>query len=109
VDDAEAALRALAHPVRRRMLELLWDIELASSDLAHSCAVSRPAASQHLRVLLNADLVAVRVRGNQRLYRVRLDQLVELRTLLDAFWGKRLDTLDPEGTGERAPAVESPT
>src|SRR5579864_9235826 len=49
--DSEAGLRALADPRRRRMLALVWDRERSSSDLARRCELSRPAASQHLRVL----------------------------------------------------------
>jgi DNA-binding transcriptional ArsR family regulator len=88
--DSEAGLRALADPRRRRMLALVWDRERSSSDLARRCELSRPAASQHLRVLREADLVSVRSEGNRRLYRVRADRLAELRAMLDEFWGSRL-------------------
>jgi len=90
VSDSEASLRTLAHPVRRRILELLWDTERASSEVAEGCGISKPAASQQLKALLNADLVTVRMRGTRRLYRARLDTLAELRELLEAFWGQRL-------------------
>ncbi len=90
MSDSEASLRTLAHPVRRRILELLWDTERASSEVAEGCGISKPAASQQLKALLNADLVTVRMRGTQRLYRARLDPLAELRELLEAFWGERL-------------------
>jgi len=93
VSDSDASLRTLAHPVRRRILQLIWDIELPSGDVAQGCGVSKPAASQHLKALLNADLVTVRMRGPQRLYRARLDKLVELRELLETFWGERLGSL----------------
>ena len=65
VDDT---LRALAHPARRAMLELVWDAERSSSELADAVALTRPAASQHLKVLRDAGLVQVRVDGNQRLW-----------------------------------------
>jgi DNA-binding transcriptional ArsR family regulator len=87
--DSEAGLRALADPRRRRMLALVWDRERSSSDLARRCELTRPAASQHLRVLREADLVSVRSDGNRRLYRVRADRLAELRAMLDEFWGSR--------------------
>jgi DNA-binding transcriptional ArsR family regulator len=90
VSDADASLRALAHPVRRRILEFLWDTERASSEVAQGCEISKPAASQHLKALMGAELVTVRVRGTQHLYRARLDKLVELRALLETFWGERL-------------------
>ena len=94
--DWEAALRALADPRRRRMLELAWDRERSPSELASSCELSRPATSQHLRVLREAGLVSVRLEKNRRLYRVRADKLAELRTMLDEFWGSRLATLRAE-------------
>jgi DNA-binding transcriptional ArsR family regulator len=90
VDDT---LRALAHPARRAMLELVWDAERSSSELADAVALTRPAASQHLKVLRDAGLVRVRVDGNQRLYRVDLDRLAEVRGRLERFWGERLGRL----------------
>ena len=89
----EAALRALAHPGRRRMLDLVWDAERTSSDLADGCGLSKPAASQHLKVLRDAGLVSVRAEGNRRLYRARVEKLAELRAFLDGFWGERLAAL----------------
>ena len=94
--DGEAALRALAHPRRRKMLVLAWDRECTSGELARGCRLSRPAASQHLRVLREAGLVSVRSAGNRRLYRVRVDRLAELRAMLDEFWGARLARLHSE-------------
>jgi DNA-binding transcriptional ArsR family regulator len=102
--DGEAALRALADPRRRRMLELAWDCERSPGELAASCQLSRPATSQHLRVLREAGLVSVRLDKNRRLYRVRAGRLAELRAMLDEFWGCRLASLRAElardeGTG----------
>jgi DNA-binding transcriptional ArsR family regulator len=93
VPDSDASLRTIAHPVRRRILELVWDTERASSEVAEGCGISKPAASQQLKALLKADLVTVRMRGTQRLYRARLDTLAELRELLEGFWGRRLGEL----------------
>jgi DNA-binding transcriptional ArsR family regulator len=90
VDDT---LRALAHPARRAMLQLVWDTERSSSELAEAVTMTRPAASQHLKVLRDAGLVRVRVDGNQRLYRVDLDRLSEVRRQLEGFWGERLGRL----------------
>jgi DNA-binding transcriptional ArsR family regulator len=78
------------------MLELAWERECSPSELARSCRLSRPATSQHLRVLRDADLVSVRLEGNRRLYRVRADRLAELRAMLDEFWGSRLASLQSE-------------
>jgi DNA-binding transcriptional ArsR family regulator len=94
--DGEAALRALADPRRRQMLKLAWDRERSPSELARSCQLSRPATSQHLKVLREADLISVRLEGNRRLYRARADRLAQLRAILDEFWGSRLATLQSE-------------
>src|SRR5215469_11011897 len=94
--DGEAALRALADPRRRQMLQLVWDRERSPSDLARRCRLSRPAASQHLKVLREADLVSVRLEGNRRFYRVRAARLAQLQAMLDDFWGSRLAGLHAE-------------
>jgi DNA-binding transcriptional ArsR family regulator len=93
VDDT---LRALSHPARRAMLQLVWDAERSSSELADAVGMSRPAASQHLKVLREAGLVHVRVDGNQRLYRVDLERLSAVRSQLEGFWGARLGRLADE-------------
>jgi DNA-binding transcriptional ArsR family regulator len=97
VDDT---LRALAHPARRAMLELVWDAERSSSELADATDLTRPAASQHLKVLRDAGLVQVRVDGNHRLYRVDTDRLSEVRRQLEQFWGDRLGRLASGLAGE---------
>src|SRR5919201_5799961 len=94
--DADAALRALAHPRRRQMLEDVADVERTSSDLAVRCQLSRPATSQHLKVLREAHLVSVRSDGNRRFYRARSDRVAEILTMLDRFWGQRLGALRDE-------------
>ncbi|MDQ3978827.1 MAG: metalloregulator ArsR/SmtB family transcription factor [Actinomycetota bacterium] len=105
--DAEVALRALAHPGRRQMLQLVWDGERSSTDLADRCGLSKPAASQHLKVLREAELVTVRVDGTRRLYRARAERLAELQAFLDDFWGTRLEALRAavESTG---PSTRTP-
>ncbi len=75
------------------MLSLVLDRECSSSELAERCRLSRPAASQHLRVLREAGLVAAREEGNRRLYRAEVTRLAEVRAMLDAFWGERLARL----------------
>jgi DNA-binding transcriptional ArsR family regulator len=92
----EQALRAIANPRRRAMLELVWDRERGASEIAALSGLSKPAASQHLRVLREAGLVRVRVAGNQRLYRSDAVRIEELRAALDAFWGDRLGRLRAE-------------
>jgi DNA-binding transcriptional ArsR family regulator len=95
----EQALRAIANPRRRAMLELVWDGERSASEIAAFSGLSKPATSQHLRVLREAGLVVVRVAGNQRLYRSDPVRIEELRAALDAFWGERLGRLRAEVEG----------
>jgi DNA-binding transcriptional ArsR family regulator len=95
----EQALRAIANPRRRAMLELVWDGERSATEIADLSGLCKPAASQHLRVLREAGLVRVRVAGNRRLYRSDQVRLQELREALDAFWGERLGRLRAEVEG----------
>jgi DNA-binding transcriptional ArsR family regulator len=88
--------RALAEPTRRRILELVRDEELTVGEIAGNFDVSRPAVSQHLRVLHDADLVSVRSDGTRRYYRARPEGLADLRTWLDGFWSDRLARLKLE-------------
>ena len=99
--DPEAALKAMAHPGRRKMLELVWEDERTAGDLARQCRMSPPAASQHLKVLRQANLIAVRSEGNRRLYRVQARRMAELAALLDRFWGDKLARLQEEISGTR--------
>jgi DNA-binding transcriptional ArsR family regulator len=95
----EAALKAISHPKRRAMLELVWTAERTATDIAQTVGLTKPAASQHLKVLRSAELVTVRVAGNHRFYRARADRLEELRVALERFWGARLETLRAELEG----------
>jgi DNA-binding transcriptional ArsR family regulator len=92
----DAAARALAEPTRREILHLVRDDERTAGDIATHFAVSRPAISQHLRVLADAELVAVRSEGTRRYYRARPDGLAELRDWLDGFWTSSLRRLAVE-------------
>ncbi len=83
------------------MLELLAEAERTSGALAAECGWTRPAASQQLKVLREAGLVAVRADGNRRLYRARREGLAELRAFLDDFWLARLAVLEDEIRGSR--------
>lgn len=97
----DAALKALAEPRRRDILRLVWDGELPAGEIAARFDVSRPAISQHLRVLRDADLVGERREGTRRLYRARQETVADLRRFLDDFWDDRLHRLR-----EAAEAVE---
>jgi DNA-binding transcriptional ArsR family regulator len=84
------ALDALGEPTRRRVFELLRDGPLAVGELAAQLPVSRPAVSQHLRVLETAGLVTFRRAGTRRLYEVDPQGLHELRAWVDDFWSEAL-------------------
>src|SRR5213596_4174864 len=92
----EAALKALAEPNRRRILQLVRDEELTAGEIASHFEVSRPAISQHLTVLKEAGLVHERRNGTRRLYQARPEGLAELKVFLDGFWDERLDALKRE-------------
>jgi DNA-binding transcriptional ArsR family regulator len=96
----EAALRAIAEPRRRRILQLVWEQELSAGEIASQFEVTRPAISQHLGVLKEAGLVDERRNGTQRLYRARPQGLAELKSYLDGFWGERLGALQRDAERE---------
>lgn len=86
-------LQALAEPRRREILKLLQDSELAAGEIAAQFDVTRPAISQHLRVLERAGLVRVRKAGTKRLYQLRPEAIEELSKFLEEFWDVRLRML----------------
>jgi DNA-binding transcriptional ArsR family regulator len=98
----EAALRAIAEPRRRRILELVREQELSAGEIASQFEITRPAISQHLGVLKEAGLVDERRNGTRRMYRARPQGLAELKTFLDAFWDARLEALQREAEREEA-------
>jgi DNA-binding transcriptional ArsR family regulator len=77
---------ALGDGTRRLILERLRRGPCAVGELAAALPVSRPAVSQHLRVLKEAGLVRERRNGTRRLYRVDTDGLAEVRDYLESFW-----------------------
>lgn len=92
----DAVARALAEPTRREILRLVRDQERTVNEIASEFPVSRPAISQHLRVLQEADLVDIRAEGTRRYYRTRPEGLTELRGWLEGFWSDRLGALKTE-------------
>jgi len=84
------ALQALGDPTRRSVLEQLREGPRAVGEIAAQLPVSRPAVSQHLRVLKEAGLVTERQNGTRRLYRVDPNGLAGLRAYLDRFWEEAL-------------------
>ncbi|MCI4354981.1 MAG: metalloregulator ArsR/SmtB family transcription factor [Thermoplasmata archaeon] len=87
---AAEVLDALGDPTRRAVLELLRDGPRAVVEVAAELPVSRPAVSQHLRILKGAGLVTERRDGTRRLYRIDPEGLAALRTYLESFWGGAL-------------------
>jgi DNA-binding transcriptional ArsR family regulator len=92
----EEVLSALADPTRRNIFETLRAGPMSVGELARRQLVSRPAVSQHLRVLESARLVRVAPQGNRRIYSVERDGLDELRRYLDAFWSDVLSAYGAE-------------
>jgi DNA-binding transcriptional ArsR family regulator len=92
---------ALGDPTRRAIFERLADRPRAVGELASELPVSRPAVSQHLKVLKDAGLVADRRAGTRRIYQLDPDGVGALRAELDRFWNKSLAAYKS--------AVEQPT
>lgn len=81
---------ALADPTRLHIFEALREQPKSVGELAEVQPVSRPAVSQHLKVLQSAGLVSVEPQGNRRLYSIKRDGLDELREYLESFWSDAL-------------------
>jgi DNA-binding transcriptional ArsR family regulator len=86
----EGGFAALGDATRRAIFEQLRDGPRSVGELAGRLPVSRPAVSQHLRVLREAGLVSDRKEGTRRLYRVAPEGVAELRTYLDGYWDQVL-------------------
>jgi DNA-binding transcriptional ArsR family regulator len=82
---------ALADGTRRAIFKRLADGPMAVGELARGLPVSRPAVSQHLKVLKGAGLVRDRAAGTRRLYQVDPKGVEALRAELDVFWGRALE------------------
>jgi DNA-binding transcriptional ArsR family regulator len=89
----EAAFHALADPHRRAILRLVRDHPRSVNEIAGQFEITQQAVSQHLRVLRDAGLVAVRPQGQRRLYVVRPEGLAGLRDFLAEFWPDSLQQL----------------
>jgi DNA-binding transcriptional ArsR family regulator len=90
---AETALAALAEPRRRAILTLVRDEPHSVNEIAAHFDITQQAVSQHLQVLKDAGLVAVRPEGQRRLYAVRTEGLESVRDLLAQLWPQSLETL----------------
>lgn len=98
------ALTALAEPSRRQVFERLKFRPLAVGAIARDMPLSRPAVSQHLKVLKEARLVADRPEGTRRVYCIDLRGLAALRRWLDQFWDEALVAF--QGEVERRPELK---
>lgn len=95
------ALRAVADPTRRAIMELVRDGERSAGELADRFPqMSRPAVSQHLRVLADAGLVGVRRDGNRRLYALRPEGLADAAGFIERMWATQLHRLKAAVEGE---------
>ncbi len=90
VDYRADGLSALGDPTRRAIFERLAARPRAVGELARELPVSRPAVSQHLKVLKGARLVTDRPVGTRRIYRLDPDGVGALRAYLDQFWNQAL-------------------
>jgi DNA-binding transcriptional ArsR family regulator len=93
---ADGAFAALADPTRRQVFERLAEGPQAVGELAEGLPVSRPAVSQHLKVLKEARLVSDRPEGARRVYQLDPQGLGQLRVWLDRFWDAALDAFKAE-------------
>jgi DNA-binding transcriptional ArsR family regulator len=95
---------AVADPTRRALLDLLAQREEPVNSLAEHFAMSRPAISQHLAILLRTRLVRVRRAGRERHYRLRPEPLERIRdwlALYERFWTGKLDALGEHLVNQR--------
>jgi DNA-binding transcriptional ArsR family regulator len=88
--NATDGLTALSDPTRRAIFERLADGPCPVGELARELPVTRPAVSQHLKVLKQAGLVVDRADGTRRIYQLNPDGIGALRTYLDRFWDRSL-------------------
>ena len=94
------ALAAIADPTRRQVFERLAEGPRSVGELAEGLPVSRPAVSQHLKVLKDAGLVVDRAEGTRRVYEIDPHGLGALRAWLDQFWGDALAAFKAEAEAE---------
>jgi DNA-binding transcriptional ArsR family regulator len=105
--NAERVLDALGDPTRRLVFKRMRQGNRSVTEIAKGLGVSRPAVSQHLKVLKTAGLAIVRVEGTRRLYAVDTRGIESLRSWLDGFWDKALVAFkaaaEQEAARERRP------
>ena len=95
------SLAALADPTRLKVFELVVDAPRSVGEIAARLPVSRPAVSQHLRVLLDADLVSVKQEGTRRVYQADRAGLRVLRAWFESLWDDALDAFEAAARKEQ--------
>lgn len=98
---------ALADPTRRKVFARVAHGQCSVTEIARGLPVSRPAVSQHLRVLLDARLVDVHQQGRERLYRPRLSGLEGLRRELESYWSQTLSAFKDVAEQSYEPSTTS--
>lgn len=108
-DGSDDGWEALGDRTRRAIVERLAEQPLAVGELAARLPISRPAVSQHLKVLKEAGLVTDRVAGTKRIYRLNPTGVAALRDQLDTFWNRALVGYQDlvEQPAEQPPSEES--
>lgn len=96
VTNAERVFAALHDPTRRAVLEKLRDGPRPVGEIARNLPVTRPAVSQHLKILKDAGLVADRSEGTRRIYSIDPQGLGAMRAWLDQFWDAALTAFAAE-------------
>jgi DNA-binding transcriptional ArsR family regulator len=103
--DADAVIRALAEPQRRRIVQLVRDSERPAGEIAESFDITPQAVSQHLRVLKDAGVLRERREGTRRLYALRPEAVESLREFVEGLWPASLaalkDTVEGDGHSPR--------
>ena len=108
IPNAVSALGALGDPTRRTIFERLAEKPAAVGEIAQGLPVSRPAVSQHLKVLKAAGLVSENAEGTRRVYRIDPRGLGAVRQWLDQFHGQALDAFKAYAEAQESTESEEP-
>ena len=113
MNTVESSFAVIAEPNRRAILKLLLPTERSVGEIERSLRLSQPSVSKHLRVLREAGFVESRIEAQRRVYRLKMEPLMELDTWLipfRRFWTKHVDALeqhlDGMDTTEKAETTE---
>jgi DNA-binding transcriptional ArsR family regulator len=88
--NSQLAFNALGDPTRRAIFEKLQHRPMAVVDIADGLPISRPAVSQHLKVLKEAKLITLKTVGNNNIYELNREGIIAMRNYLDQFWDDAL-------------------